>query len=442
MKICFIADARSPITRNWIDYFIGTGHEVHVVSSYASTVNGLHAASATDLPIFFSRARKAASADGITTNKATKGSSQNESTKRGPKREQGVGSSIRRLLQEARVGRLSQTGIVLFDWLAPLAISRHIGRTRRLLDELQPDLVHALRIPVEGILAALAVNKTPLLLSVWGNDFTLHDSHHSPTRMLTKLALRRADALLSDCARDLRLAYARGFDKTKPAAVLPGAGGIQLNAFYPASEAREAEAVRAELNIPAGATVVINPRGLRGYVRNDVFFQAIPIVLQQQPNTVFLCSGMQGSSLAERWVSQAGVGLAVRLLPNVPREKMAELFRSAKVMVSPSLHDGTPNTLLEGMASGCFPVAGDIESVREWITDEVNGLLCDPTSPQALAQAILCAIEDEELRRRASQINVGLIAERADYRKVMAQAEQFYQRVIESPSAMRKRVAV
>ena len=439
MKICFIADARSPITRNWVDYFIDGGHEVHVVSSYASTVNGLHAASSTDVPIFFSRSRKAASANGAATNESTKSASQNESTKRGSKTGSGVGPTVRRLLQEARVGRLSQTGIVLFDWLAPLAISRHIGRTRRLLDELQPDLVHALRIPVEGILAALAVTKAPLLLSVWGNDFTLHDSHHSPTRMLTTLALRRADALLSDCARDLRLAYARGFDKTKPAAVLPGAGGIQLNVFYPASEEREAEAVRAELNIPAEATVVINPRGLRGYVRNDVFFQAIPLVLQQHPNTVFLCSGMQGSSLAERWVSQAGVGHAVRLLPVVPREKMAELFRSAQVMVSPSLHDGTPNTLLEGMACGCFPVAGDIESVREWITDEVNGLLCDPTSPQSLAQAILRAIDDGELRRRAREINGGLIAERADYQKVMAQAEQFYQQVIESPSAKRKR---
>lgn len=44
---------------------------------------------------------------------------------------------------------------------------------------------------------------------------------------------------------------------------------------------------------------------------------------------------------------------------------MAYLFRLADVTVSLSEDDGTPNTLLEAVACGCFPIAGDIESVRE-----------------------------------------------------------------------------
>src|SRR5438552_12169651 len=112
MKICFIADARSPITCNWIDYFIRRGHEVHVVSSYASTVNGLHAASTTELPIFSSRPRKAASTNGAPRNRLTKSASQNASTRSGSRNGAGVGPTVRRLLQEARVGRFSQTGIV------------------------------------------------------------------------------------------------------------------------------------------------------------------------------------------------------------------------------------------------------------------------------------------------------------------------------------------
>ena len=42
-----------------------------------------------------------------------------------------------------------------------------------LIADLQPDLVHAMRLPFEGFLAAAAVEKVPLLISVWGNDFTL-----------------------------------------------------------------------------------------------------------------------------------------------------------------------------------------------------------------------------------------------------------------------------
>ena len=68
---------------------------------------------------------------------------------------------------------------------------------------------------------------------------------------------------------------------------------------------------------------------------------------------------------------------AVELLPPLSHAQMAEVFRRAQIVASPSIHDGTPNTLLEGIACGCFPVAGDLESIREWITPNENGLLFD-----------------------------------------------------------------
>jgi glycosyltransferase involved in cell wall biosynthesis len=105
---------------------------------------------------------------------------------------------------------------------------------------------------------------------------------------------------------------------------------------------------------------------------------------------------------------------------------MAELFRRCQVAVSPSTHDGTPNTLLEAMACGCTPVAGDIESLREWINPGENGLLVDPRDPRLLAEAILRALRDPGLRLRAWEINTRLVAERAEYGRVMSEAERFY----------------
>jgi glycosyltransferase involved in cell wall biosynthesis len=144
---------------------------------------------------------------------------------------------------------------------------------------------------------------------------------------------------------------------------------------------------------------------------------------------------MRGNPRAEKWVRQLNIQESVRLLPLVPRDQMAELFRLAQITVSPSLHDGTPNTLLEAMACGCFPVAGDIESVREWITDGVNGLLCDPTSAESLANAILRALQDKQLRDHALGCNLKLVAERAEFGQVMQQAEIFYQDVIHRASS-------
>jgi glycosyltransferase involved in cell wall biosynthesis len=285
-----------------------------------------------------------------------------------------------------------------------------------------------MRIPYEGMLAALALRQVtepapPLLVSVWGNDFTLHARANPWMASLTRQALRAAQALHTDCQRDQRLAAAWGFDPARPTVVLPGAGGIQSALFYPPAE-----------GAPSGAPLVVNPRGFRAYVRSDTFFKAIPLVLQQHPQTRFACPTMAGEAQAERWLDRLAVRPAVELLPRLPRSQMAQLFRRAQVVVSPATHDGTPNTLLEAMACGCFPIAGNLESLREWITPGENGLLFNPADPAALAGAILRALQEPELRKKAACSNLRLIAERAAYEVVMPKAEAFYSSMTKSPS--------
>jgi glycosyltransferase involved in cell wall biosynthesis len=109
---------------------------------------------------------------------------------------------------------------------------------------------------------------------------------------------------------------------------------------------------------------------------------------------------------------------------------MAELYRRSQVVASLTTHDGTPNTLLEALACGCFPVVGDLESLREWVTDGENGFLVDPSDPQAVAIAILSALSNPNLRKSAKAINHDLIQQRAEYGEVMRQARIFYQTVL------------
>jgi glycosyltransferase involved in cell wall biosynthesis len=243
---------------------------------------------------------------------------------------------------------------------------------------------------------------------------------------LTRFAMQQTDALHTDCYRDQKLAQQWGFDAAKPATVLPGAGGIQLDVFYP----------YPSLPSPSGrgdggeGGLVINPRGLRTYVRNDTFFKAVPLVLEKFPQTRFLCPTMSGAPDAERWVRELKIEQSVELLPRQTRAEMADLFRQAQVVVSPSTHDGTPNTLLEALACGCFPVVGDIESLREWITQGENGFLVDPADPQGLADAILAGLQNPELRTQAQTQNARLITERAEYDQVMENAMAFYRSLI------------
>jgi glycosyltransferase involved in cell wall biosynthesis len=388
MKILFIVDGRSPIALNWIRYFVDHGHEVHLASMFPCQ-SELPLASLTVIPVVFSGA--------VTTAKV----GEDPSWK----------SNILRSLATPR------TRTWLRHQFVPRSLPIAAIELSSLIKRVQPDLVHAMRIPYEGMLVALAYDQQaklnpPLLISVWGNDFTLHAPATKRLTFLTNLTLERASALHTDCDRDQRLAVTWGFDSGKPATVLPGAGGIQLDTFYPGESPR--------------APIVINPRGLRAYVRTDSFFRSIPLVLQRYPEAKFICPTMKGRDTADKWVNSLGIEGSVELLPRQSRAEMGTLFRQAQVVVSPSTHDGTPNTLLEAMACGCTPVAGDLESIREWITPGINGLLVDPGDPQALAEAICEVLGNAELRERAKDLNQVIIRERAEYKGVMEKAISFY----------------
>ncbi len=274
-----------------------------------------------------------------------------------------------------------------------------------------------MRIPYEGMLAAQAAGGYPLAISVWGNDFTLHASSSTALKRLTRRTLDAAGGLHTDCGRDQRIALEWGFNEMKPSIVTPGNGGVRTGIFHP---------LRRESPDPR----VFNPRGMRVYVRNDSFFEAIPHILARKPETQFVCAAMAGDPQALDWIKKFRVENAVSLLDLMPHEQMAEQYRRAQVVVSPSVHDGTPNSLLEGMACGSFPVVGDLESIREWITHGRNGLLMDPSDPQSIAEAVLTALQRADLRSDAAVINAQIISTRADYDRNMELAREFYGKVI------------
>jgi glycosyltransferase involved in cell wall biosynthesis len=396
MRILFIADGRSPISLNWLEYFVAHGHEVHLVSSFTCAPM-LNLASIHEVSLAFSGLKSRTKPASETGN---------------PKRSGIWGAATVKLRTKIR------------QWYGPLTLPGVARKIAEIILEVKPDLVHAMRIPYEGMAGAEAKKLLgsmcpPLLISVWGNDFTLHASSTPLMNKLTRSALEITDGLHTDCYRDLRLAQEWGFATTKPAIVLPGAGGIQMDLFFPPKN-----------ESPQSAPLVINPRGIRAYVRNDTFFKAIPLVLEEIPDVRFCCPGMQGESQAELWLDIYNIRPFVNLMPKISRQEMADLFRATQVAVSPSTHDGTPNTLLEAMACGCFPVAGDLESLREWIEPGENGFLVDIGDPHALSQAVIVALSDPVLRNRAAQKNRQLIAERADYRLVMRKALAFYQQLI------------
>jgi glycosyltransferase involved in cell wall biosynthesis len=395
MKILFVADGRSPTALSWLRYWAENGHDVHLISSFPCTCpDGV--TSVNVLPVAFSRmAGSQTESGGIARQKST------------------------------LVGILRDQFRLLRYYIGPFSLPYYQTRLQRLVTQSQPDMVHALRIPFEGMLSSSLSKGVPLVISTWGNDITLHARGSFLMSRLTRVTLERADGLISDTQRDIRLGIEWGFASGKPYMVVPGSGGVRLEQLRFTTQS-----VNLPEEMPDGP-VIVNSRGLRpGSLRQDVFFQAIPLVAKAIPQAVFICPSLQGEKDCEGWVDRLGIRSRTKLWPRLTQSQLWRLFQASQVFVSPSVHDGTSNALLESMACGCFPVVGNIESMREWINHGENGFLVDATSASSIADAIIQAINQPALRRAAAQTNTALIAERAVYETNMVRVEKFYTDII------------
>jgi glycosyltransferase involved in cell wall biosynthesis len=82
------------------------------------------------------------------------------------------------------------------------------------------------------------------------------------------------------------------------------------------------------------------------------------------------------------------------------RGELIQHYRTADVLVVPSISEGVPRVLYEGMSQGLPVVATDVGGIPGLISHDDNGLLVPPREPAALAGAVRRLLEDRPLRRR------------------------------------------
>ena len=126
MKLLYVADGRSPIALNWINYFIQHRHEVHLASTYpCQAIKGV----ASQVEISLAMSGLAGSGEGG----------------------QMGGRHWLRQLAPVRLRTLIKQRI------GPMSIPKAAMALKGLIEQLQPDLIHAMRIPYEGMLASEAM---------------------------------------------------------------------------------------------------------------------------------------------------------------------------------------------------------------------------------------------------------------------------------------------
>jgi glycosyltransferase involved in cell wall biosynthesis len=88
----------------------------------------------------------------------------------------------------------------------------------------------------------------------------------------------------------------------------------------------------------------------------------------------------------------------VRWLGSVPRDELPALYAGAEAFVFPSLAEGFGLPVLEAMACGAPVVTSDRSALPEVAGDAA--LLCDPTDPGSIGEAVGRVLRDRDLAGR------------------------------------------
>jgi glycosyltransferase involved in cell wall biosynthesis len=196
-------------------------------------------------------------------------------------------------------------------------------------------------------------------------------------------------AVSDDVADAVRATYRPPRDRLF---VIPN--GVDLDRYRGPAER---EAVRHELGLDAGARLIIVVAKLYAQKGHAALLDALSATSPQPQDAVLLLGEGPEREHLERMVRDRGLSM-VRFLgnrPDVPR-----LLAASDLFVLPSLWEGLPMALLEGMAAGLPVVATDVAGSRQVVRNGRDGILVPPGDAAALASAMAAVLANDEERAR------------------------------------------
>lgn len=167
---------------------------------------------------------------------------------------------------------------------------------------------------------------------------------------------------------------------------------IDLSRFHPRDPVR------------VGAPHLLVARNLELLYDNETAIRAFQVVRAVFPQARLTIAG----SGPEEWrlrqlVLEEGLGDVVRFTGRLERDAMAALYRSADLLLNPSLADNMPNSVLEAWSSGVPVVSTDVGGIPYLAQDGVTASLVPPADPRAMAQACVLLLSDEATWRQRAQ---------------------------------------
>jgi len=277
------------------------------------------------------------------------------------------------------------------------------------------DLIHVLELQHAGylLLATKFASESPkVFITNWGSDIYWYEKFPKHKAKIIRL-LQIASFYSAECQRDIEIVRRLGYTGiTMP--VIPNSGGIDLDQV-PKNSA------------PPSQRKKIMIKGYTGFVG-----QAI-IALKACEVAAGHLRGFEIAIYSASWKSRIRAlrlkhvhKIQVTILKKrTPHAEMLRHFSEARIYIGISLSDGISTSLLEAMATGCYPIQTSTSCANEWLTKD-SGSIVNLDPEETIQDALIDALTSDEKIDKAALCNIQAIHDSANFKTVKSTSQGFY----------------
>ncbi|HQP26165.1 MAG TPA: glycosyltransferase, partial [Smithellaceae bacterium] len=169
----------------------------------------------------------------------------------------------------------------------------------------------------------------------------------------------------------------------------------------------------------------------------EMLLEAMPGLLEKKPDIRLLVAGAGPleEGLRES-VRKLNVSENVDFLGMVKQSLLPDYYRRATLAVFPymltknGVQEGFGLVVVEAMGCECPVIAGDLPAIHDSIAHEENGLLVPSGKSEALADTILRALNDPDLRLKLAAEGRKRMVEKFDWEIIAAKYKKLYDKLI------------
>lgn len=270
----------------------------------------------------------------------------------------------------------------------------------KVLERIKPDAVHSFAIQISCLPIINIMEKhshIKWIYSSWGSDLFKPMSVGISEVQMRRIT-KRVDYYISDCNRDYNIIKEYGF-KGNYLGTIPGGGGYDL------------KFINNFIVKPTNERHTILVKGYQGkYGRSIEVLKAIKKISKELKNFKIIVFSADNEVIRFSKKNKLSEILNISILRKekfIPHLEIMKLMGEALIYIGNSTSDGIPNTLIEAIVMGAFPIQSNPGgATSEIITHNENGLLIeDCNDVESIEELINKSLKSSKLIERAFIIN-------------------------------------